>query len=70
MGSRHPTKGLNNGYSNWANEDKAKDPEQFGDGALIKTGTQAQPNGQWKQQFYQKTNGANKVMFSNFESSL
>ena len=61
---------MNNGYSNWANEEKANDPEKYGDGALIKTGTQAQPNGQWKQQFSQKTNGANKGMFSNFEASL
>ena len=31
--------GLHNEYSNWANEDKAKDPGQYGDVAAMKAGT-------------------------------
>ena len=31
--------GLHNDYSNWANEDKAKDPAQYGDVVAMKAGT-------------------------------
>ena len=59
---------LANGYANWANEDKAQDPETNGDAALIKTGTKQQPNGAWKQQSSTdpKSKGTGRIFFTMF----
>jgi hypothetical protein len=53
---------LNGGYANWASPDKAADPEEYGDAALIKTGTKSEPNGKWKQSYSSRKNNKGRVV--------